>query len=78
MANSNLNPEETARAFCELNARHLLIVHWGTFRLGDEPVRFPPRDIALEMKKKGCPDRLIHLDHGRTLYYDGSGYPGII
>ncbi|MBW1666543.1 MAG: MBL fold metallo-hydrolase [Deltaproteobacteria bacterium] len=78
MARSHVNPEETARAFSELNARHLLIVHWGTFRLGDEPVHFPPRDIALEMKKRGLLDHLIHLDHGRTLHYDGSGNPSII
>ncbi|MCF8060896.1 MAG: MBL fold metallo-hydrolase, partial [Deltaproteobacteria bacterium] len=34
MAGSHINPEETVRAFCELNARRLLVVHWGAFRLG--------------------------------------------
>jgi N-acyl-phosphatidylethanolamine-hydrolysing phospholipase D len=72
MAGSHINPEETARAFVELNARHLLVVHWGTFRLGDEPVHFPPRDIRREMEKRGVLNRLIHLDHGQSLFYDGS------
>jgi L-ascorbate metabolism protein UlaG (beta-lactamase superfamily) len=72
MADSHINPEETARAFTELNARHLVVVHWGTFRLGDEPVHFPPRDIRREMAKRGIADRLIHLDHGQSLFYDGS------
>jgi L-ascorbate metabolism protein UlaG (beta-lactamase superfamily) len=72
MAGSHINPEETAKAFTELNARHLLIVHWGSFRLGDEPIHFPPHDIKREMEKHGILDRLIHLDHGQTLFYDGS------
>jgi L-ascorbate metabolism protein UlaG (beta-lactamase superfamily) len=72
MAGSHINPEETAKAFMELNARHLLVVHWGTFRLGDEPVHFPPLAIRREMEKRGLLDRLIHLDHGRSLFYDGS------
>jgi N-acyl-phosphatidylethanolamine-hydrolysing phospholipase D len=72
MAGSHINPEETAKAFAELNARHLLVVHWGSFRLGDEPVHFPPRDIRREMEKRGIVDRLIHLDHGQSLFYDES------
>jgi len=72
MANSHINPAETVRAFRELNARHLLIAHWGSFRLGDEPVHVPPIDMANEMEKQGMEDRLIHLDHGQTLFYDRS------
>ncbi|MCJ7593310.1 MAG: MBL fold metallo-hydrolase [Desulfobacterales bacterium] len=73
MAGSHINPSETAEAFLELKAKHLLIVHWGTFRLGDEPVHFPPLEMKREMEGRGMLDRLIHLDHGRTLFYDGSG-----
>ncbi len=43
-----------------------MIVHWGTFRLGDEPVHFPPLDIEREMTKQGLTDRLVHLGHGKT------------
>ena len=70
MATSHMNPEETVRAFLDLKARHLLVVHWGSFRLGDEPVHFPPLQIKREMEKEGILDRLIHLDHGKTLLYD--------
>ena len=66
MSSSHVNPEETVRAFVELNARKLMIVHWGTFRLGDEPVHFPPLDIRREMKKQGLVDRLVPLGHGKT------------
>jgi L-ascorbate metabolism protein UlaG (beta-lactamase superfamily) len=69
MKESHINPAETVRAFLELKARHLMVVHWGTFRLGDEPVHFPPRDIRREMEKQGLSERLIHLNHGQTLLY---------
>jgi L-ascorbate metabolism protein UlaG (beta-lactamase superfamily) len=69
MAPSHTNPAETVQAFRELNAKKLMIVHWGTFRLGDEPVHYPPLDIHAEMKKAGRLDRLIELGHGQTLFF---------
>ncbi|HVN72683.1 MAG TPA: hypothetical protein VMU10_11735 [Desulfomonilia bacterium] len=38
MKNSHINPHETVQAFRELGAKKLMVVHWGTFRLGDDPV----------------------------------------
>ncbi len=70
MKSSHINPAETVSAFKALNARHLMIIHWGTFRLGDEPVHFPPKDIRHEMERQGLADRLIHLNHGQTVCYD--------
>jgi N-acyl-phosphatidylethanolamine-hydrolysing phospholipase D len=68
MASSHMNPRETVQAFKELNARKLMIVHWGTFRLGDEPVHFPPVDIKKELKKEGLLDRLVDIRHGETFF----------
>ena len=70
MANSHLNPAEAVKAFQELKARHMMIVHWGSFRLGDEPVYLPPLDVKAEMEKQGILPQLIHLDHGQTLFYN--------
>lgn len=70
MANSHMNPGDTVRAFKDLGAKHLLIAHWGTFRLGDEPVHFPPIQIRQELEKEGLLGRLVHLNHGQTLFYD--------
>jgi N-acyl-phosphatidylethanolamine-hydrolysing phospholipase D len=70
MKNSHINPEEVVRAFQELGAKKLLVVHWGTFRLGDEPVYFPPIDIKREMKKAGLLDRLFEVQHGQTMFMD--------
>lgn len=69
MAPSHMNPEETVQAFRDLKARHLAIVHWGTFRLGDEPVHFPPRDIRRALGKQGLEHHLLDIEHGQTLVY---------
>lgn len=68
MAPSHANPSETVRAFRELGAKKLMIVHWGTFRLGDEPVHFPPIDIRKALKNEGLLDRLVDLRHGNTYF----------
>lgn len=70
MAQSHMNPQETVQAFKELNARKLLIVHWGTFRLGNEPVHFPPIQVKEALEKEGLLDRWVDLKHGQTLFLD--------
>jgi N-acyl-phosphatidylethanolamine-hydrolysing phospholipase D len=68
MAPSHMNPRETVQAFKELNARKLLIVHWGSFRLGDEPVHFPPIQVKEALIKEGLLDRWVDLKHGETFF----------
>jgi L-ascorbate metabolism protein UlaG (beta-lactamase superfamily) len=68
MAPSHMNPRETVQAFKELKARKLMIIHWGTFRLGDEPVHFPPIQVEEELKKEGLLDRWVDLKHGETFF----------
>jgi len=70
MKSSHMNPSDTVKAFKELNANHLVVVHWGSFRLGDEPVHFPPIHMKEEMKKNGLLNQLVELNHGQTLFYD--------
>ena len=46
MESQHVDPDEAARAFLALGARHLLAMHWGTFRLTDEAVGEPPARLA--------------------------------
>ena len=69
MSASHINPEDTVRAFRQLGAERLMVVHWGTFRLGDEPVHFPPQDILREMEGEGLKERFVFLNHGETLFF---------
>src|SRR5208337_2870795 len=68
MAAHHMNPAETVRAFKELGAQRLMVVHWGTFRLGDEPVYLPPIEIKRELEKEDLLSRFVSLEHGRTLF----------
>ncbi len=70
MAQSHANPQETVQAFKELNADKMMIIHWGTFRLGNEPVHFPPMRVKEELKKEGLLDKYVDLKHGETIYLD--------
>jgi L-ascorbate metabolism protein UlaG (beta-lactamase superfamily) len=69
MAQSHINPQETVRAFKALNAKKLMIVHWGTFQLGDEPVHFPPMDLKRELQKEGLLDRWVQKGQGETYFF---------
>lgn len=68
MAPSHMNPEETVTAFKQLGAKQLMVVHWGTFRLGDEPVHFPPMDLRKVMAREGLLDRWVDIQHGGTYF----------
>jgi L-ascorbate metabolism protein UlaG (beta-lactamase superfamily) len=70
MAPSHMNPRETVQAFKKLKADKMLVIHWGTFRLGNEPVHFPPMQVKEELKKEGLLDKYIDLKHGETIYLD--------
>lgn len=69
MGPNHMDPAETVQAFRELGARRLMIVHWGTFRLGDEPVHFPPSDLRKALDTVNLGHRLIDLPHGQTYYF---------
>lgn len=68
MAPSHMNPTETVAAFQQLNAKRLMIVHWGSFQLGDEPVHFPPLDLRRELEKADLLDRWIDMRPGDTAF----------
>ena len=77
MSQSHMNPEETVRACRELGAGQLMIVHWGTFRLGDEPVYLPPEDLHRVLAGENGGPSFLDLAHGQTVFFDGHGRPRI-
>ncbi|HJZ86714.1 MAG TPA: MBL fold metallo-hydrolase [Polyangia bacterium] len=66
MQSQHISPEEAARAFGELGARALVPMHWGTFRLTDEPLDEPPR--LLRQAMGADTDRIIQLAIGETCW----------
>lgn len=71
MVHSHMNPAETVQAFKDLGARRLLPVHWGTFRLGDEPVYLPPDQLREALQREQLGDRLVAPKHGQTHILEG-------
>jgi L-ascorbate metabolism protein UlaG (beta-lactamase superfamily) len=43
MAKQHMNPTDALDAFRDLGARMMIAMHWGTFKLTDEPLDEPPR-----------------------------------
>ena len=67
MEPQHMNPEEAGQAFVALGARTLCAMHWGTFKLTDEPLGEPPRRIRAYFAEHGLPDdRLWIFDVGET------------
>ena len=53
MSKQHMNPEEAARAFTDLGARTFVAMHFGTFKLTDEPLDEPPARLATEWQRRG-------------------------
>jgi L-ascorbate metabolism protein UlaG (beta-lactamase superfamily) len=68
MERQHLNPEQALRAFEALGARTFVAMHWGTFKLTDEPLDEPPARLEAERARRAMPaDRVRVLEVGETL-----------
>lgn len=74
MKRVHMNPEDTIEAYRALRGPYadvaspaMLAIHWGTFRLTDEPPQEPAEKIRRLWKDAGFPeDKLWVLKHGET------------
>jgi L-ascorbate metabolism protein UlaG (beta-lactamase superfamily) len=66
------SPEEALRGFVECGARQMVPMHFGTFRLGREPMAEPPVRLLTEARRLGIADRVRVLAEGETMVVDTS------
>lgn len=67
MSPQHMGPEEAGRAFELLGAEHLVAMHWGTFKLTDEPLGEPPERLRAWWRERALPAaRLWVVDLGET------------
>jgi L-ascorbate metabolism protein UlaG (beta-lactamase superfamily) len=67
MQPQHMGPEEAGRAWELLGAKNLLAMHWGTFKLTDEPMGEPPERLRAWWSEAGHPaERLWIFDVGET------------
>ena len=63
------DPGDATRAFIDLNARWMVPMHYGTFRLSHEPIDEPLQLLEREAKAKGIEDRVVVLEEGVTQFF---------
>jgi len=64
----HMDPEEAVAAYYDVTARHaatplplMLAIHWGTFRLTDEPMDEPPRRALARWRALGLDEDLLWI-----------------
>jgi L-ascorbate metabolism protein UlaG (beta-lactamase superfamily) len=62
------SPEEAVRAFLELGADQMVPMHYGTFRLGREPMDEPLQRLKAEAARLGLNGKLKILEEGETMH----------
>ncbi len=60
----HMNPEEAVQAFIELRAKRLVPMHYGTFRLGYEPLEEPPARLLAAAREHGIAEKVLVLNEG--------------
>jgi L-ascorbate metabolism protein UlaG (beta-lactamase superfamily) len=62
------SPEEAVRGFVELGAKRMVPMHYGTFRLGREPMHEPLERLEAEAVRLGIKGRVKVLEEGETMH----------
>ena len=60
------SPEEGLQAFVDVGAETMIPMHFGTFRLGREPMEEPPVRLIEDARRRGIEDRVRILAEGET------------
>jgi L-ascorbate metabolism protein UlaG (beta-lactamase superfamily) len=63
----HMNPEEAVKAFTELGAKTLVPMHYGTFRLGFEPLHEPPERLLTCARAHGIEDKVLVMTEGNPV-----------
>ncbi len=68
MKTVHVTPEEAVMIFQEARCSHAVAMHWGTFRLADEPMGEPPLRLQAELARLGIAAERFHiLDVGESI-----------
>jgi L-ascorbate metabolism protein UlaG (beta-lactamase superfamily) len=60
----HMNPEQAIQAFEELGGKTLVPMHYGSFRLGYEPLDEPPARLLTAARARGVEDRVLVMTEG--------------
>jgi L-ascorbate metabolism protein UlaG (beta-lactamase superfamily) len=61
MGKQHMNPEQAVQTYVDLGARAFLAMHWGTFKLTDEPLLEPPVRLDREWERRSLDPAKKHV-----------------
>jgi L-ascorbate metabolism protein UlaG (beta-lactamase superfamily) len=64
----HLNPQTAIKAFLDLKAEVLIPIHWGTFKISDEPLKEPPVLLLEEATRCGVTEKICVLKNGGRVH----------
>jgi L-ascorbate metabolism protein UlaG (beta-lactamase superfamily) len=60
------SPEDAVQAFCDLKARWMVPMHYGTFKLSHEPMEEPVQRLRDDAARHGISEKILVLEEGVT------------
>jgi L-ascorbate metabolism protein UlaG (beta-lactamase superfamily) len=60
------SPEDAVQAFCDLKARWMVPMHYGTFKLSHEPMEEPVQRLREDAARNGISEKILVLEEGVT------------
>jgi L-ascorbate metabolism protein UlaG (beta-lactamase superfamily) len=63
------SPEDALQGFTEMGARHMIPMHYGTFKLSQEPVDEPVQRLLAASRRMGVSDRVHVLEEGVARFF---------
>jgi L-ascorbate metabolism protein UlaG (beta-lactamase superfamily) len=73
----HMDPEDAVRAFMELDARHFVPMHYGTFRLSAEPMEEPLPRLLKAAKDAGIASAVDALREGETRIFSSRQHTSV-
>jgi L-ascorbate metabolism protein UlaG (beta-lactamase superfamily) len=68
--NVHTSPEDATQAFLDLGARWFVPMHYGTFRLGYEPIEEPVPRLKQAARQHGIERKICVLEEGVTRFFE--------
>lgn len=66
MQSRHMNPIEAVQAFLDLNAGHMIPIHWGSFKLSLENINEPAEWLKRISSERGIEDKVHILEQGKS------------
>jgi L-ascorbate metabolism protein UlaG (beta-lactamase superfamily) len=63
------SPEDALRGFVEMGAQHMIPMHFGTFKLSQEPMEEPAQRLLSGARRLGIEDRVQVLEEGIAKFF---------